>query len=767
MNSKKGKAVAPSINPERPENQPTPTANGNPVNKNEMISGNNLSAKEQSGNLVLKGIESGNKGGGTGLAPPPKILSSGRLGSRYLNQIRSLVGRPKERRLSRGSLLIPEIRHYEQEFGRLTARELLQKTNQLRGLVRSGSKDRSLVAQAFGLCSVAIYRHLGMRAFDVQLAAGVVMHEGALVELATGEGKTLTAAFPVFLNALANKGVHVTTVNDYLAKRDAETLGPVYRSLGLEVGVLQMKMEDHQRTIAYKADITYGTASEFGFDFLRDRLKLRSGQTNQKPFWTAWTREEGEKKDPRVQRELYYAVVDEADSIFVDEAKTPLIISAPTRKASPEESIVYLWADQVARTMKPREHFIIDYKKDKIDLTEEGRRAVRYSNPPTGPHSKAMDKLFEAIEKAVHAHFRFILDHHYMVHDEKVIIIDEGTGRPMPDRHWREGLHQAVEAKEKVPIHLAADHAAQITFQNYFRLYRKKSGMSGTLRQNSIEMRKVYQLHVIQVPTNRPVIRQEYPDQVFLTEEEKFNAVVEEIAQMKSRGRPVLIGTRTVEKSELLSEKLRLAGIDHRVLNAKHNQEEALVVAEAGRPGAVTVATNMAGRGTDIKLGGALDELERPIRDDSNLSDDEKQQKIQILRDEWQKIHDQVVNSGGLHVIGTEHHDALRIDRQLMGRAGRQGDPGSAQFFVSLEDQILEVLPIRIKKQLAELIKKTLEKSDGGKIDHSEIQTYRRYFQLAQRITERKHLRQRLDLMNYDKQRKELLSDLGADPFVD
>jgi preprotein translocase subunit SecA len=690
---------------------------------------------------------------------PPPVKRSKRLGSYLSNRIKATFGLPRQRRLSRAALLIPAIRYYEQHYGKFTDSELRAQANQLRGLIRGGKNNSNLITRAFGMCSVAVWRVMGMRPYDVQLAAGVVMHEGALVELATGEGKTMTAAFPVFLNALAGKGVHVTTVNDYLAKRDAEILGPVYERLGLTVGCLQMKMEDSTRTDAYRKDVTYGTASEFGFDFLRDRLKVRGGQASKAPFWSPWMPDEGNVKlDPRVQRGLYYAVVDEADSIFVDEAKTPLIISAPTRMAKPEETVIYTWSDEVAQKLKPREHFTIDIKKDKIELTEAGRQQVRYSNPPSGPHSRAMDKLFEAIEKSIQAHFRFVKDHHYMVIKDKVVIVDESTGRPMPDRHWREGLHQAVEAKEKVPIHLASDHAAQITFQAYFRQYAKLSGMSGTVIQNAKELRRVYRLWVIKVPTNRPVIRSEKPDRVFPTEDAKFDAIVQEVIEMRAKNRPVLIGTRSVEKSEALSERLKAAGVEHQVLNAKQNEQEAKIVANAGRLGAVTVATNMAGRGTDIKLGGALDELEKEVRDNKDLSDDEKRAKIQEIRDEWQRMHDLVVEAGGLHVIGTERHEALRIDRQLMGRAGRQGDPGSAQFYICLEDKILEALGPKRQAALEAL------GLQGGTRDWD---SFRELFKKSQIITEKKHYRQRLDLMHYDRQRKEMLQDLGADEFVD
>jgi preprotein translocase subunit SecA len=594
----------------------------------------------------------------------------------------------------------------------------------LRGKARGKWDLDSLLPEAFGLVSVAIQRTLGIRPFDVQLAAGAIMHYGGLVELATGEGKTVTASLPTFLNALVGKGVHVTTVNDYLAKRDAEWVGPVYQKLGMSVGCLFQKMEDAARTEAYRRDVTYGTAAEFGFDFLRDRLKLRGGQALTVPFWTPWLPGVGAAKlDPRVQRTLHFAIVDEADSIFIDEAKTPLIIANPTRLAEPEERIIYEWADKVARTMKPDEHFTFDVKKDKLELNDAGRHMVRYSDPPTGKHAKAMDKLIEAIEKSLQAHYRFIRDQQYIVTGEnKIVIIEEGTGRPMPDRHWRDGLHQAVEAKEKVPINMPSEHAAQITFQNFYRLYSKLGGMSGTLLPNFWELRKVYRLWTTHAPTNKPCKRVTLPVEVYPTEDAKFDAVVKKTREMLVAGRPVLIGTRTVEASKKLSTKLTEAGVTHQVLNAEQTSREADIIALAGQPGAVTVATNMAGRGTDIKLGTG------------------------------------VAEAGGLHVIGTELHEAERVDRQLVGRAGRQGDPGSAQFVVSLEDHLLEGLGTRRREELREFGRR------GGDRNWN---AYATLFRIAQRRVEKRHYRQRLDLKNYDKQRQEMLKDIGADPYVD
>jgi preprotein translocase subunit SecA len=654
-----------------------------------------------------------------------------RLGPWVKNKVVSLVGLPWQRRLARAALYVPYIRRWEEKFDQLNDDELRTLGQKLRGRGRGGEELDDLLPEAFALVCVAAKRRLGLRPFDVQLAAGVIMHQGALAELATGEGKTLCASLPVFLNALTGKGVHVSTVNDYLARRDAEEMGKIYTSLGQTVGCLQQNMPDQDRYKAYRSDITYGTASEFGFDFLRDRLKVAGQKGQDDPFWSPWVRglggaPSGPPQDNLVQRpEFYYALVDEADNIFIDDAKTPLIIASETRPASPEEQVVFKWANEVAMQLEPVKHFEWEAKKQKLELTGEGKRFANWSNPPSGKHSHAMDKLYEHIEQALHAHHRFRLDQHYMVDPKtkKVVIIDEGTGRSMPDRHWREGLHQAVEAKEGVTIHKPSDHAAQITFQSFFKLYKKLSGMTGTAAQNWFEIRRVYKIWVVCVPTNRPVVRQDLPDRAFANEDEKFAAVVQECKQLKAAGRAVLVGTRSVEKSEKLSNLLREAGIEHQVLNARQNEAEALIVARAGELGRITIATNMAGRGTDIKP------------------------------------PPEVLAAGGLHVLGTERHDAKRIDRQLAGRAGRQGDPGSSQFYLCLEDELLEGLGFERREKLKA---KGAAAASGG-----DWSSWLPLFGRAQRKVERRHRRSRVDLMVYEKQRQEVLKDLGADPYVD
>jgi preprotein translocase subunit SecA len=656
-------------------------------------------------------------------APEKPPAPRNRLGFRAVNALEALLGPPWRRRLGWAALQVPRIRYWEKEFQKLSDGDMRAAGLRLRGRARGGESLDRLLPEAFGLACVAAHRIIGLRAFDVQLAAGAVLHRQAIAELATGEGKTLVGIFPAYLNSLVGKGVHVVTVNDYLARRDCEWIGPAFRALGLTVGVIQQPMPDHERTPAYRCDVTYGTASEFGFDFLRDRLKAAGARGQESPFWSAWqSGGSGPPTDPFVQRGHHFALVDEADSIFVDEARTPLVIASPTRPATPEEQVVYHWADGVARQMTPEEHFTWDQTKQKIELTTAGKQLARWANPPRGPYEHAMDKLEERLEQALHAYHRFRLDQHYMIDKGKVVIIDEFTGRRMPDRHWQKGLHQAVEAKEKVPINFPSEHAAQVTYQSFFRLYKKLAGMTGTAKQNRLELRRVYKRWVVCVPTNRPCIRQDLPDRVFPTEDAKFGAIVEEVVRLQSQGRAVLIGTRSVDKSEKLSSRLKEAGVQHQVLSARFHEAEAKIVEQAGQIGKVTIATNMAGRGTDIKPA------------------------------------PEVIAAGGLHVLGTERHESRRIDRQLAGRSGRQGDLGSSQFYLSLDDELLEGLGPSRQEALKELGKR------GGDRDWN---SHLRLFYKAQRKVERRHYISRIDLMVHEKQRQEVLKDIGADPYVD
>jgi preprotein translocase subunit SecA len=649
---------------------------------------------------------------------------AGRLGPRWYNWPKALIGLPPQRRLARAALVIDAIRHWAQEFGRLSDEELKQQSNRLRGRARGGESLDQLLPEAFGLVCVAAERVMQIRLFDVQLAGGFVMHQGGLAEMATGEGKTVTTALPAYLNALEGKGVHLTTVNDYLARRDAEVIGPIHQALGLTVGYLQQDTADEDRAAAYRCDITYGTAAEFGFDFLRDRLS-RGRDRPATVFWDHWgpARSVRMKRPKRIQRERpHYAIVDEADSIFIDEARSPLIISNGPQPATEEMCQLFHWADRRAKDMVLKEHFTLDEKKDKIDLTDNGKKLVRYGNAPHVPGEAAVDRLHDHVERAIRAHHRLLRDQHYLVEEDEIILVDESTGRRMPDRQLQKGLHQALQTKENLPITKETEAAAQVTFQRYFGLYKKLCGLTGTAWQNLLELRRVYKLWVVPVPSNRPVRRQQLPDRVFPTVDAKFSAVVEDVQRLHAQGRPVLIGTSSVEASEELSQRLTAAGLEHQVLNARFHAQEAEIVARAGQRGQVTVATNMAGRGTDIKLGPGVAEL------------------------------------GGLHVLGTQRHEALRVDRQLAGRAGRQGDPGSCQFFLSLEDDLLEALGPKRQAALKQLGR------EGGARDW---QQYAPLFRRAQRRVERRHRQQRLDVINYDKQRQEVLKDLAADPFVD
>lgn len=645
----------------------------------------------------------------------------GRLGARSRNHIAAWIGLPWQRRLAQAALEIAPIRSRQIEWSNASDADLQSLARQLRSRARGGESLDRLAPEAFALVDIAVRRSLGLAAFDVQLAAGIVLHRGGLVELATGEGKTLVAAFPAFLNALPANGVHVVTVNEYLARRDADWLRPVFHKLGMSVGVAHAQMADPERAAAYRCDITYGVASSFGFDYLRDRLKVQQ-KIGATPFWAPWTSACASSLSATpemVQRGHHFALVDEADNIFIDEARTPLVISVAGKPASADEAGPYLWANRVAQEMREGVHFILEEKKREFTVTEKGLAVMRWSSPP---HAEDLEALYDRLDKALHAHYRLRKNHDYMIVKDKIVIVDEFTGRTMPDRSWGQGLHQAVEAKEGVQIHVANDHAAQVTFQSYFRLYAKRAGMTGTASPNWWEIWRVYGLWVVPVPTNRPMRRRQLPDRVFPTEDAKFAAVVEEVRRLVAVGRPILIGTRSVEKSQKLSALLQEAEISHQVLNAQFHEEEAAVIARAGQRGQVTIATNMAGRGTDIKLGPGVAEL------------------------------------GGLHVLGTERHEAARIDRQLMGRAGRQGDLGSGQFFLCLEDDLLEGLGPFWQEQIRKV---------GRGSKQYDWQKFLRFFREAQRKWEKRHYRERVDLLAYEKQRGELLDDLAADPFVD
>ncbi|MHB0970424.1 MAG: preprotein translocase subunit SecA [Thermoanaerobaculia bacterium] len=523
-----------------------------------------------------------------------------------------------------------------------------------------------LLPEAFAVCREAAQRTLNMRHFDVQLMGGMVLHEGKIAEMKTGEGKTLVATLPVYLNALTGRGVHVVTVNDYLARRDSEWMGRVYKFLGLSVGVIQNSLGDRERQLAYGCDVTYGTNNEFGFDYLRDNMKFDI--------------------DAMVQRGHVYAIVDEVDSILVDEARTPLIISGPS-----EESVdKYYTVDRIIPRLQPETDFQIDEKQHTAVLTEEGvTHAEKLLNVENLYDPNNMDWL-HAVQQGLRAHALYKLDVDYVVKDGEVLIVDEFTGRLMPGRRWSDGLHQAVEAKEGVKIEAENQTLATVTFQNYFRMYEKLAGMTGTAETEAAEFDKIYRLEVTVIPTNRPMIREDRADVVYRTEREKFDAIVKDIKEINATGQPVLVGTISIEKSERLASQLKREGIPHVVLNAKHHERESEIVAQAGRRGAVTIATNMAGRGTDILLGGNPEFI--TLQKTREVEDAHEREQIgREVREQWQRDHEIVVVAGGLHIIGTERHESRRIDNQLRGRSGRQGDPGSSRFYLSLEDDLMRI----------------------------------------------------------------------------
>ncbi|HOJ44001.1 MAG TPA: preprotein translocase subunit SecA, partial [Syntrophorhabdaceae bacterium] len=528
--------------------------------------------------------------------------------------------------------------------------------------IERGEDLDSILPEAFAVVREAARRTIGMRHFDVQIIGGVVLHEGKIAEMATGEGKTLVATLPVYLNALTGEGVHVVTVNDYLAKRDAEWMGPVYKFLGLSVGVILNHLDDDERKEAYACDVTYGTNNEFGFDYLRDNMKY--------------------SLDDCVQRGFNYAIVDEVDSILIDEARTPLIISGPAEESTDK----YYKINRLVYQLKKDIDFKVEEKTKSAYLTEEGVAKIEKILKLDNLYDPRHVELLHHINQALKAHHLFKRDVDYIVKDSKVIIVDEFTGRLMDGRRFSDGLHQALEAKENVKIERENQTLATITFQNYFRMYKKLAGMTGTADTEAVEFKKIYNLDVVVIPTNKPLIRTNYPDVVYRTEREKFKAVVKEIEELYKIGRPVLVGTLSIEKSERLSEMLKRKGIPHNVLNAKNHEREAEIVAQAGRSKAVTISTNMAGRGTDILLGGNPHFLALAM-----CKGEKGTEKYEKALEEAKKICEEdkkkVIALGGLHIIGTERHESRRIDNQLRGRAGRQGDPGSSRFYVSLEDE--------------------------------------------------------------------------------
>lgn len=588
--------------------------------------------------------------------------------------IEKIIGTANERTIKKLRSAIQAINAFEPQMASLSDEALKNKTTEFKERLKNGANMDDILLEAFAVVREAGKRTLNMRHFDVQLLGGIILHTGRITEMKTGEGKTLVATLPVYLNALEGKGVHVVTVNDYLANRDAEWMGQIYNFLGLSVGVIQHDMSKENRRIAYHCDITYGTNNEFGFDYLRDNMEFDA--------------------DNLVQREFNFAIVDEVDSILIDEARTPLIISGPTGEST---SFYYTVNNFVKSIKHDKTNYEHDEKHKTVVLTEKGiSEAERFFKTENLYDLKNMEILHQ-IYQSLKAHLIFNLDVDYLLKDGQVVIVDEFTGRMMPGRRFSDGLHQALEAKENVRIEQESQTYATITFQNLFRMYKKLAGMTGTAITEAQEFRSIYGLDVVDIPTNRPMIRKEFPDMIFGTKEEKWQAVTQEIRELHEKGQPVLVGTISIENSEFLSRQLRKEKIPHVVLNAKYHEMEAEIVAQAGRVGSVTIATNMAGRGTDILLGGNANYLLRENLKKKNFTlESAPEPVLESLKKEATELtdsaHNKVVQLGGLHILGTERHEARRIDNQLRGRSGRQGDPGSSRFYISLEDDLMKIL---------------------------------------------------------------------------
>ena len=645
---------------------------------------------------------------------------------------KKVFGSRNDRLLKQYRKTVEKINALEAEMQALDDAALQVKTAEFKQRIADGADLDSLLPEAFAVCREASKRVLGMRHFDVQLIGGMVLHYGKIAEMRTGEGKTLVATLPVYLNALSGDGVHVVTVNDYLAQRDAATMEPLYNFLGLQVGVIISDLEPFHRQNAYAADITYGTNNEFGFDYLRDNMVT--------------------DQYDKVQRELNFAVVDEVDSILIDEARTPLIISGQ----ADDNVQLYQIMNQVPPQLFRQESeegegdYWVDEKNHNVILSEAGHEHAEEILTKMGLlqegdslYSVSNISLMHHLMASLRAHTLFHKDQHYVIQDGEIVIVDEFTGRLMSGRRWSDGLHQAVEAKEGVEIKRENQTLASITFQNYFRLYKKLSGMTGTADTEAFEFQSIYNLETVIIPTNRPIQRKDFNDQIFRSAEEKYEAVVKDIAECYKRGQPVLVGTTSIENSELVSHLLNQQGIPHNVLNAKEHQREALIVAQAGKVGAITVATNMAGRGTDIVLGGNVKHQADAIRADENLSEEEKAARIAELENGWQEEHDKVMEAGGLHIIGTERHESRRIDNQLRGRAGRQGDPGSSRFYLSFEDPLLRLFAL----DRAAAILNRLAPERGVAIEAGMLT---RQIEGAQRKVEGRNFDMRKQVLEYD-----------------
>lgn len=645
---------------------------------------------------------------------------------------KNLFGSRNDRLLKQYLQVVSTINSFEAGLENLSDDELRLKTDSFKQQVTQGASLDSLLPEAFAVVREASRRVLQMRHFDEQLIGGMTLHHGKIAEMRTGEGKTLMATLPAYLNALAGAGVHVVTVNDYLAARDAEWMGRLYRFLGLSVGVILSQMEHSAKLAAYQADITYGTNNEFGFDYLRDNMATDVAE--------------------RYQRKLNFAIVDEVDSILIDEARTPLIISGQA-----EDNIdIYVRMNKlVPHLVRQQEEggagdYSVDEKNQQILLTEAGHEHAeellsKAGLLPAGSslYDPANIMLFQHLYAALRAHALYFVDQNYVVQNNEVMIVDEFTGRIMTGRRWSDGLHQAIEAKEGVPIQKENQTLASITFQNYFRLYNKLAGMTGTADTEAFEFQQIYNLETVIIPPHRPTIRQDMMDKVYLSTNEKYQAAILDIQDCYERGQPVLVGTTSIETSELLSKLLTQAKLPHQVLNAKQHAREAEIIAQAGRPKMITIATNMAGRGTDIVLGGNVEKPIEVLRMDESLDNAAREQKISELRAEWQPVHEQVIASGGLHIIGTERHESRRVDNQLRGRAGRQGDPGSSRFYLSLEDPLLRIFA---SERVAAMMNK-FKLPEGEAIEHPWVT---KAIENAQRKVEARNFDMRKQVLEYD-----------------
>ncbi|ASF46181.1 preprotein translocase subunit SecA [Methylovulum psychrotolerans] len=640
--------------------------------------------------------------------------------------VKLVVGSRNDRLINKKKKLVKKINALDSDYEKLSDTELTAKTQEFRDRLATGETLDNLIPEAFAAVREASKRVFGMRHFDVQLIGGMVLNDGRIAEMKTGEGKTLMATLAAYLNALPGRGVHVVTVNDYLAKRDAENMGKLYAFLGLTTGVILGQMDQVSRRKAYACDITYGTNNEFGFDYLRDNMAFNL--------------------DQKVQRDLYFGIVDEVDSILIDEARTPLIISGPTE----DSTEIYIKANDIIPYLKAQEKdsphgdYTVDEKTRQIHLTEQGHERIEELMVEhglmiggTSLYDATNIRLMHYLNASLRAHILFKRDVDYIVANDEVVIVDEFTGRVMPGRRWSEGLHQAIEAKERVTIQNENQTLASITFQNYFRLYEKLSGMTGTADTEAFELNKIYGLEVVVIPTHRPMIRRDLGDVIFLTAEEKYRAVADDIKECVSRGQPVLVGTTSIENSELLSSLLIQQGIKHEVLNAKQHEREAHIIEQAGQPFAVTIATNMAGRGTDIVLGGNLEaELKA-------LGPEASEAQKAAVRAAWEERHNAVIASGGLHVVGSERHESRRIDNQLRGRSGRQGDPGSTRFYLSLQDDLMRIFA---SERVAGLMQK-LGMGNGEAIEHPWVT---RSIENAQRKVEGRNFDIRKEILAYD-----------------